>query len=168
MSPRKTLEYCDIPICGEYGATLCHPARHGNTATFLYVVRMVLHNVTPQDMGILRHHSYMWYVWCYTVSPRKTWEYCDIPICGKDTPCHPARHGNTATFLFVVCMVLHNVTPRKTWEYCDITFWIPICGKDTPCHPARHGNTATFLYVVRIHHVTPARHGNIATFLYVV
>ena len=81
MSPRKTWEYCDIPICGMYGVTQCHPrktweycdipicgkdtpchpARHGNTATFLYVVCIivVLHAVTPQDMGILRH-SYMW------------------------------------------------------------------------------------------------------------
>ena len=134
MSPRKTWEYCDIPICGMYhcSATCCHPARHGNTATFLYVVR--IHHVTPQDMEILRH-SYMWWVWCYTMSPRKTLEYCDIPICGEygATLCHP----------------------RKTWEYCDI----PICGKNgvTQCHPARHGNTATFLYVVCmvLHGVTP-------------
>ena len=175
MSLRKTWEYCDIPICGMYGVTRCHPARHGNTATFLYVVSMVLHYVTPQDMEILRH-SYMWYVWCYTLSPRKTWKYYDIPICGEYgvTLCHPARHGNTATFLYVVCMVLHSVTPqdmeilrhsymwyvwcytmspRKTWEYCDI----PICGKEQKqCHPARHWNTATFLYMVRIKNsVTP-------------
>ena len=79
----------------------------------------MLHSVTPQDMGILRH-SYMWYVllWCYTMSPRKTWEYCDIPICGmyycSATLCLPARHGNIATFLYVVCIivVLHYVSPQ--------------------------------------------------------
>ena len=153
MSPRKTWEYCDIPICGMYycSATQCHPARHGNIviflyvvciimvlhnvtpqnmgilATFLYVVRMVLHYVTPQNMGILRH-SYMWYVllWCYTMSPRKTWEYCDIPICGKDgaTLCHPTRHGNTATFLYVV-LLQKPYTDRKiqkaTWQHKNAT-----------------------------------------------
>ena len=62
MSSRKTWEYCDIPIYGKEQKQ-CHPARHGNIVIFLYVVGIivVLHYVTPQDMGILRH-SYMWYV----------------------------------------------------------------------------------------------------------
>ena len=60
---QRTIAEIRIATPEGHGATLCHPARHGNIATFLYVVCIivVLHYVSPQDMGILRH-SYMWYV----------------------------------------------------------------------------------------------------------
>ena len=168
MSPDKLWEYCDIPICGEYGATRCPPKSSGNTVISLYVVSMVLHNVSRQAVGIL-WYPYMWWVWCYTMSPYKRWEYCDIPICGKygATQCLPTSGRNTVISLYVVSMVLHNVSrqavgilwypymwwvwcytmsPYKRWEYCDI----PICGEygATQCLPTSYGNTVIFLNVV--------------------
>ena len=49
--------------------------------------------------------------WCYTKSPAKRWEYCDVPLCGEygATRCLLTSGGNTVISLYVVSMVLHTV-----------------------------------------------------------
>ena len=97
VSPSKRWEYCNVPSCGKgnqrgCGVILCHPPNGGSTAVSRHVVRGTRGAV------------------CYTMSPSKRWEYCDVPPCGKDGGpegpcvilCLPPNGGSTAVSRHVV------------------------------------------------------------------
>ena len=154
MSPSTRWEYCNVPSCGKDGepegsyVILCLPPNGGSTAMSRHVVR--------GTRGVV----------CYTMSPSKRWEYCDVPSCGKDGEpegpyvilCHPPNGGRFAMSRLVVRgtrgAVCYTMSPSKRWEYCNV----PSCGEEGEpegpyvilCLPPNGGSTAMSRHVVRM------------------